>query len=244
MWEYNELYWLYIIGGNVCYFLILLVWRILLKKSKVRNIGLSLLMTVLTGVVIILTSRLEMRLPHIISGRYGDAPWGVRLAAGIACSLVYIAFIPCYQFVVLKLKLYLRRDGHHVAYVYHDNILLVSVVVWFMLLWCQMFMTAALVGFYKPLYDWIYWGLQILCYIGGIGLMLLRQKTFVVTGNNYSYKGFNKSFDGRVEDIHSVEEIRGGVILHTDSAAMRIKCSQKPYIDLLNDKLSGGGSEE
>lgn len=232
------------IGGNAGYFLALAVWRMFLQKLKARNIGVSLLMGVLTGGIIMLTIRKEMRILGIISGDYGDLSWWGRTVVGIIYCLISLVFIPCYQFVVFKLKLYPGRKDGYTAYVYHDFFFLFSTGIWCVLALNAMLVAAVLSGGYKTSWDGACGIIQMFCYMAGMVLMLLRQKTFVRTEDSYSYRDFGRSIKGKLKDIRFVEEIRGGVVLHTDSTSMRIRCSQKPYIDLLRDRLSDIGSQE
>lgn len=134
------------IGGNAGYFLALAVWRMFLQKLKARNIGVSLLMGVLTGGIIMLTIRKEMRILGIISGDYGDLSWWVRIVVGIIYCLISLVFIPCYQFVVFKLKLYPGRKDRYTAYVYHDFFFLFSTGIWCVLALNAMLVAAVVSG--------------------------------------------------------------------------------------------------
>ncbi len=237
MEDYGFYFWLEILGGNLCYVLMLLSLGVALKKSAVRKVGYILLIACLLGFFILDPFFKEIKLPGIVSGAYSDLNKNIRFILGIICAIIPFAFIPCYQFLTFKMRLHQNKKKYK-AYVYHDVFFLFSTGLWCMWLFGSFFFGSAMSGNYKLSWDWIFGVLLVIYYMGGICMALLRQATFVIMDGQYSYYNLKKTFEGELKDIGSVEMVKGGIILHIKEEELYIRCTQMPYADLLKDKLA------
>lgn len=243
MENYGVLFWLGILGGNVCYVIMLLALGMASKKSSVRKVGCILLVAGLVGFILLNPFFKEIKLPGIVSGTYGVMNNNIRFITGVICNIIPFIFIPCYQFFTLKMKL-LRLKMHphkskYVGYVYHDAFYLLSTGLWCMYMFSSLLFGGALSHNYKVSWNWFFGVLLAVYYIGGICMVVLQQSTFTIMDGRYSYHDFKKKSEGELKDIESVEMIKGGMILHIKGEELHIRCTQKPYADVLADKLAG-----
>ena len=234
--DYGNFFWLGIVGGNVCYIIMLLSLGMALKKSTIRIVGYILLIAGLIGFIILNPIFKEIKLPGIVSGAYDVLNYNTRLILGIVCNVIPVVFMPCYQFLTFKMKLY-QNKKKYTAYVYHDVFFLFSTGLWCMWLFSSFLFGSAMSGNYKLSWNWIFGVLLVIYYIGGICMALMRQETIVIMDKRYRYCNFNEIFEGELKDIESVEMVKGGMILHIKEKELYIRCTQKPYADLLSDIL-------
>lgn len=227
----------------MCYVIMLLALGMVLKKSSARKAGCILLTAGLVGFILLNPFSKEIKLPGIVSGAYGVMNNNKRFITGVVCNIIPFVFIPCYQFFIekmklLKLKLYPHKTKYMV-YVYHDAFFLFSMGLWCMYMFSSLLFGGALLRNYKVSWNCFFGVLLTIYYIGGIYMVVLQQSTFVIMDGRYSYHDFKKDSEGELKNIESVEMVKGGMILHIKGEELYIRCTQKPYADLLGDKLAG-----
>lgn len=177
----------------------------------------------------------EIKLPGIVFGAYDILNYDIRIILGILCTVIPVIFISYYQFLTFKMRLY-QNKKKYMAYIYHDVFFLFSTGMWCMWLFSSLFFGSVMAGNYKLSWDWIFGGLLLLYYTGGVCMALLRQAAFVIMDGQYSYYNLKKACEGELKDVETVEMVKSGMLLYTKAEELYIRCTQKPYANLINDK--------
>ena len=95
----------------------------------------------------------------------------------------------------------------------------------------------AVLGYYKTSWD-IFWGVVLLAgYLGVLGVSYLHQKRFVIMDGKFYYYGFEKWYEGKLEEIEWVEKVDNGIVIHAGEREMGILSSSEKYLEPLMKRL-------
>ncbi len=128
--------------------------------------------------------------------------------------MVFLLFsMPFYAFLVFLLGPLFDWDKDYSICVYHDWFVKTLWVVEILMLQCGAALVMAVIGKYKRFMD-LYWGLLV-CgnYVGILCLSYMRHKRFLLIKGAFYYRSFKQRFEGRIEEIESVERREKSIIL-------------------------------
>lgn len=112
MAPYDVFFWLSILGGNLIFILILRVIRLFFKRDNFKNINKFFILLIGLFIMFVILNPLFkiIKLPGLILGVYGNLSMRVRFVVGFISAMIFAMDIPCYQFIVFKLKFYLKKN--------------------------------------------------------------------------------------------------------------------------------------
>lgn len=246
MGYFDIFYWLGILGGNVCYVVMLLVFGRGVKKAGTKKVGYMLLIVgMLTGFIVLNPFSKEIKLLGIVSENYGVFSNETRIVIGFICSIIPYVFMRGYHFMAFNLQQHHNKNKEKsVFYVYYTFFYLFHLVLWNAWMISSLFFAAAIGGHFKRSWEGIFGGLLVIYYTGGVCMAVLRQKTFEVESGHFKYNGLRRTCEGKLEDIGMVERTKKGVILHVREEKLYIGCRLEELADLFRDKIADSDISE
>lgn len=216
--NYDVFYWLGILGGNVCYIILLLALGGAMKRKGIRKVCYALLMAGMAiGFILLDPFSKEIKLPGIASGDYG----------------------------VFNLQIYqIKRKKKNKFYTYQTFYFISNIGFWCLCMRSSLLFLSAVEGHYKTSWEGIFGVLLGIYYIGGICMAVLRQLTFEVEDGHFKYKGLNRTCEGVLEDIEAAERTKKGIILYVNGEKLFIGCQMEELRDLLKDKMINADDAE
>lgn len=246
MVPYDVFFWLSILGGNLIFFLMLRVIRLFFKRDNFKNINKFFILLIGLFIMFVILNPLFkiIELPGLILGVYGNLSTRVRFVVGFICAMIFAMDIPCYQFIVFKLKFYLINKQRYTLHIYHNLIYLTSTGLWIINLFGTMVFLSAIFGNYKISWNWGITIILVIEYIGKIVLSLLDSQRFTMKDNRYSYCNFKKRLEGSQEEIQLVELVNDGIVLHINGEKIYIRCLDELYLQIVCNQLSNPRKNE
>lgn len=240
---YDIFYWLGILGGNVCYIVMLFALSRAMKRTGIKKAGYVLLMA---GMVIGFFAwdpfSKEIKLPGIVSGNYVALRNEVRIVIGVICTVMPYAIMRIHWFLVFDLLQYHNKNREKSTfYVYHTFFLLFHAGLWCMWMVSALFFASAVGKHFKSSWEGIFGVFLVIYYIGGVCMAVLRQLTLEVENGRFKYNRLGKVCEGALEDIKAVERTDKGVILHVKGEKLGIRCYLDELEELFSDKITDPG---
>ena len=231
---------LFIVLGNLCFIMVLLIIRRLVQKSSLREAKGILFFAGTLFLFFLLLDPLgrETRFLGMIVNKQLEVSPTKRYAIGFVCAVAFMVFLPCYQFFLFKFKIYWKRENRYSTYVYHDRFSLFLFVLWCMNTYGAQMLTVAINDKAKWNMENALGVLLIVDYIGAAILAILQGQVFVMTNQGYCYYSFKKKRQGSLKDMESAELKDKAVILRMKGEELPVWCTRKPYSDLLCEQCN------